>query len=191
MVDAGVLLANVDASITEELAIDAKLAEVIEALGAHHPLRTVLGTLSGNATAGRRLEAYQAIRDAQVLPADAGFFLVAHAVEALGSAHVYARQETDPIFRKIRRDSQALRKARDSQDDWTPESEAEAAEALDAEWSSRAEHAIAAVMRSYNEVAISNLYFNDRDAYWSRFDAGRRFFLDDGQASRFGPRVRP
>jgi hypothetical protein len=183
VLDASTILTNLDCSLMREIRIEAKLQAVAAYLDHRDDLRSLVDRLvRGESTAEQHLEVYRAIRRAGVLPPEAGFFLVAQAIGLLADARIYNLLGSDALFVRIRDRVEEIRQSSLSGSSLSPTGE-EPAElgALDAAWTWHADDIHAAIMREHGDAEMADLFLNDRDEYRRRYEAGRRFFLDDAE----------
>src|SRR5262245_42083505 len=98
------LLQSVEQGLSEWPRIDAELIEVAESMAGCDALLAALAPLlRGESPAGQHLDAYRAFRDAGVIPAEPGFFLVAHALTLQADARICATLDADASFQRLDR----------------------------------------------------------------------------------------
>jgi hypothetical protein len=153
-------------------AIDATLTELIDRLPIRPPWYDRWRSLGHDPSEEDRLEVYQEIRNSQILPDDAGFYLIAWQVDSIASAHA----ETD--LRHLDERLEAIEAAHPLVDEEAWESgEASAEHELVLEEYHQAWAAIfIAQLEEHGEPAIAELFQSDPEEFERRNESGRQFF---------------
>jgi hypothetical protein len=167
------------------VAIDAKLESLIAGLPAPPSWTEAWHKLRPESTAGQRLAVYQAIRDSGVLPADAGFYLVAWEIDTITDHR--AETALSHLDDRLR----AIEAAHGLEEDefWEPgEAPAEYRDALeryDQAW----DELFAAQLEEHGESEIAALFQTDPEEFDRRSEVGRRFFHEHETTSGDKPHV--
>jgi hypothetical protein len=127
--------------------VDAKLKDLAVSTPGAAVRKARVEALSPRTPPEERLRAYQAVRDSGVLPADAGFFLLALPMEWLSA---------DPAFSGLH--------------------EVKEEEVGREGWERAFKQAVAGLLRRFGEQGMADLYLNDRLEYDRRYERGRQFF---------------
>jgi hypothetical protein len=160
-----------DASDPLHAAIDATLAEVVKAspAAAWHEAWLALGPGS---TEGERLRVYQAVRDAGVLPDEAGLYLVAWQADAIAGERV--ETELHALDEQLREIEAAH--GGDGEGDWADgKAPSEFDEQLDRQQTAW-DDLFARTLREYGEDEIAEQFERDREGFERLHEEGRRFF---------------
>ncbi|MCP3136613.1 hypothetical protein [Pyxidicoccus xibeiensis] len=131
--------------------------------------------LGDDAMDAQLLVAFRAAREEGVVPADAGFFLVAHILTAMADEAIC----DEPRVRELARELDIMERAYGVGDGvWRENGEPppEEWEALCVEYEAACDDARAIFFRAYGEEEMAELYLMDRACFHRRFESGRRFF---------------
>jgi hypothetical protein len=140
-------------------------------------LQDLAGLFEPGTATRERLQLFQAIRARGVLPAAAGFFLVAACIEAIGQERLAASMRHGEL-QTIGERMEAIKRAHGLAEfeDFDPDEAPAEYRALDAAWTRWDEGIVAATFGELGDDEMVALYLNDRDAYHRRFIDGCRFF---------------
>ncbi|ADO75957.1 hypothetical protein [Stigmatella aurantiaca] len=120
------------------------------------------------------LVAFREARDTGTVPADAGFFLVAHILLAMADEALAA----DARVRALSGELEALERDAGLREDefWAPDEIPEEWEALVLEYETACDEARAAFFRDAGEEMMAEVFLHDRNTFIRQFESGRRFF---------------
>lgn len=128
--------------------IDQKLKSIARSCPDSEAWKARIENLSKETPPEERALAFQGIRDAGVLPEEAGFFLIGWMMERLS---------TTPPF-----------------DEEMPQLDPD--EASDEEWEQAFDTLLVGLLRRFGEEEMATLFSEDRMAYDRRYERGRQFF---------------
>ncbi len=133
-----------------------------------------LADLDADALDAQLLVTFREARDNGTVPADAGFFLVAHILLAMAD-------EALPDDAKVRQLGHELEvMERDyglpEEKSWAPGEAPEEWEALNRQYEMACDEARAGFFRAYGEAEMAELFLHDRATFLRRFENGRGFF---------------
>ncbi len=153
-------------------AINAKLASLLDQLSAKPSWCGRWQRLSPESSDQERLTVYQAIRDSGVLPADAGFYLVAWQLDAL------AEHGVETALRGLDDRLSTIMRKHGLKDDeiWEPGEAPPEYEAVLRQYNDAWDALLAAELERHGEHALAALFRTDRAEYERRSEAGRQFF---------------
>jgi hypothetical protein len=128
--------------------VDDRLKDLARSTPGAAPWKTAALGLSDRTPPEERVRAYQVVRQAGVLPADAGFFLLALPMEWLSA---------DPAFSDLHR--------------------VEDEEVGRERWERAFQETIAGLLRRFGEPGMADLYLDNRLDYDRRYERGRQFYF--------------
>jgi len=133
-----------------------------------------LKNLDENALDAQLLVTFREARDNGTVPADAGFFLVAHILLAMADEAL----AEDPLVLEL--GGELDRMERDygllEEQEWAPGEAPEEWEALSRQYDIACDNARVAFFRAYGEQQMAELFLHDRAGFLRRFENGRGFF---------------
>ena len=156
--------------------INAKLAEVAAASPTLPPWYEAWAGLGPGATGRERLAVYRAVRDASSVPEEAGFFLVAWALDVLTDERAEAGlRETDERLEAVR---QKYGLGEDVSPDWegVPDEYREALRQSQGAWGAL----YAATLEEHGEQDMARLFREGGGEFDAKYEAGRQFFHGTG-----------
>ena len=167
-----------DGGIYQDLyrVIDEKLAEVAAAAPAPLPWHDAWQGLGPRSTNEERLAVYRAVRDAGSLPEEAGFFLVAWAVDVVtdGRAGEGLREYEDRLEEVGRQFG--VEEGTPANAEGVP---AEYREAMDG-LHDASDELYVRTLEEFGEAEIARLFQTDREEFRRRYEVGRQFFHGPG-----------
>jgi hypothetical protein len=137
-------------------------------------LASRLGELDENALDAQLLVTFREARDTGTVPADAGFFLVAHILLAMADESL----AEDPRVRELGCELETMERDYGLPEDesWAPGEAPEEWEALSRQYEIACDQARATFFRAYGEAEMAEVFEHDRASFIRRFESGRRFF---------------
>jgi hypothetical protein len=137
-------------------------------------LASRLKDLDEDALDAQLLVTFREARDNGTVPADAGFFLVAHILLAMADEAL----AEDPLVRELGRELEKMEKdyGLPEEKSWAPGEAPEEWEALNRQYEMACDEARVAFFRAYGEAEMAELFQHDRPGFIRRFESGRRFF---------------
>lgn len=137
-------------------------------------LASRLKDLDEDALDAQLLVTFREARDNGTVPADAGFFLVAHILLAMADEAL----AEEPLVLELGRELEKMERDYGLQDEqrWAPGDAPEEWEALNRQYEIACDNARAAFFRAYGEQEMAELFTHDRAAFLRRFENGRGFF---------------
>lgn len=133
-----------------------------------------LADLDADALDAQLLVTFREARDNGTVPADAGFFLVAHILLAMADEEL----ADDAKVKQLGHELEVMERDYGLPDEssWGPGEAPEEWEALNRQYEMACDEARAAFFRAYGEEEMAELFVHDRAAFIRRFESGRRFF---------------
>ncbi|WP_224371929.1 hypothetical protein [Hyalangium versicolor] len=133
-----------------------------------------LADLDGDALDAQLLVTFREARDTGAVPADAGFFLVAHILLAMADEAI----PEDAKVRTLGHELEVMERdyGLPEEKSWAPGEAPEEWEALSRQYEMACDEARANFFRTYGEAEMAELFLHDRVAFIRRFESGRRFF---------------
>lgn len=133
-----------------------------------------LADLDADALDAQLLVTFREARDSGTVPADAGFFLVAHILLAMADEAL----PEDAKVRELGHELEVMERdyGLPEEKSWGPGEAPEEWEALIRQYEISCDEARAAFFRTYGEEEMAELFLHDRSAFIRRFESGRRFF---------------
>ena len=133
-----------------------------------------LADLDADALDAQLLVTFREARDTGTVPADAGFFLVAHILLAMADEAL----PDDAQVRALGHELEVMERDYGLPEDksWAPGEAPEEWEALSRQYEMACDEARAAFFRIYGEAQMAELFLHDRAGFIRRFESGRRFF---------------
>jgi len=153
-------------------AIQAKLTNLAEGLPEPPAWYEQWRQLKSESTNEERLRVYQAIRDAGVLPADAGFYLVAWHIDAMSS--LAAERELRHLDERMLAIEQEHGLAED--EIWLPEEAPAEYEQLRQQYQAARDDIFLRLLDHHGEREAAALFRSDYEEFERRLEAGRTYF---------------
>jgi hypothetical protein len=153
-------------------AINAKLAEVAKSSPSIPPWHEAWLELGPQSSPEDRLKVYQAIRDADSVPEEAGFFLVAWQIDAIACecAETELREMEDRLHElEAEHESEAVVESSAGQ---SPSEYTKFLEKYYAAW----DELFTRTLREFGETEIADRFQNDQEQFQQIDEAGRQFF---------------
>lgn len=133
-----------------------------------------LTELEEDALDAQLLVTFREARDNGTVPADAGFFLVAHILLAMADEALAEDAKVRELGRELEKMEQDYGLADEAS--WGPGEAPEEWEALCRQYEIACDEARAAFFREYGEQEMAELFLHDRTTFLRRFENGRGFF---------------
>ncbi|SIO61612.1 hypothetical protein SAMN05444166_6805 [Singulisphaera sp. GP187] len=163
---------DADQSDSHHNSIDATLANLLETLPDRPSWYDRWRSLGPDSSETDRLSVYQEIRDSQLLPADAGFHLIAWQVDALASKHAEtALRELDDRLEALE-SAPTLNEEDDAESGATSFEHERLLEEYHRAWSA----IFTALLDEHGEHEIAALFRTNREEFDRRNEAGRQLF---------------
>jgi hypothetical protein len=133
-----------------------------------------LADLDADALDAQLLVTFREARDNGTVPADAGFFLVAHILLAMADESI----PEDPKVRELGHELEVMERDYGLPDEktWEPGEAPEEWEALSRQYEMACDEARAGFFRAYGEAEMAEVFLHDRATFLRRFENGRGFF---------------
>ncbi|MDY7226281.1 hypothetical protein [Hyalangium rubrum] len=137
-------------------------------------LASRLADMDDNALDAQLLVTFREARDNGTVPADAGFFLVAHILLAMADEAIAEDAQVLELGRELEKMEQDYGLLEDAA--WGSGEAPEEWEALCRQYDIACDEARATFFREYGEQEMAELFLHDRASFIRRFENGRGFF---------------